>query len=107
MRFAPAILALSSCAGWSEIRDVVKSREIDRTFAGTTGSVEVLAKTNYAVEFRVTVGNRTESRVDTDADEFWFIRRGSAKISLGDRHHEVNAGDVVSVPRSTAYQIAP
>ena len=41
----------------------------------------------------------------SDADEFWFVRRGSAKVSLNGRDHDVNVGDVLHVPRTTAYQV--
>ena len=76
-------------------------------FARTAQSTEVLAKNNYAVEFRVSSGGARARQPHPDADEFWFVRHGSAKISLGDRSHEVTAGDVVNVPRSSAYQITP
>jgi mannose-6-phosphate isomerase-like protein (cupin superfamily) len=41
------------------------------------------------------------------ADEFWFVRRGSAHVTVGGRGHDVNAGDVVYVPRSSTAQTAP
>jgi len=105
MRYVIAILLLSAWPGCCQIRDVVKSAEIDKMFAGAGQSVEVLAKTNYAVEFRV--GSAGAQQTHPDADEFWFVRHGSAKVSLGERNHDVNSGDVVNVPRTTAYQITP
>jgi mannose-6-phosphate isomerase-like protein (cupin superfamily) len=107
MRFLTSILLLGMWPGRCELRDVVKSAEIDKIFAQTSKSIDVLAKTNYAIQFRV-VPNSTGARgTGKDADEFWFVRRGAAKISLGGRRHEVNAGDVVNVPRATEYEINP
>jgi mannose-6-phosphate isomerase-like protein (cupin superfamily) len=102
-----AMLLLSTCPGQCQIRDVIKSAEIDEIFARTVQSIEVLAKTNYGVEFRTTSRAATGPRTDPDADEFWFVRHGSAKVLLGDRRHDANAGDVVRVARATAYQVNP
>ncbi len=105
MRFT-AILLLSVCPLPGELRDVVKSAGIDKIFAQTSKSADVLAKTNYAVQFRVISGADARA-ASQDAGEFWFVRRGSANISLSGRRHEVNAGDVVNVPRGTEYLIHP
>jgi mannose-6-phosphate isomerase-like protein (cupin superfamily) len=105
MRFVTALLLFSLWQGECQIRDVVKSGQIDKSLARTTRYLEVLAKTNYAVESRVSPDGRGARQISRDADEFWFVRHGSAKVSLGERHHDVHAGDVVSVPRTTAYQI--
>jgi mannose-6-phosphate isomerase-like protein (cupin superfamily) len=104
---AAAILLLSAWPGWSQLRDVVKSPEIDKTFASTSHSLAVLTKTNYAVEFRVSSGGQETRKSGPDADEFWFVRRGAAKVVLAGRSHDVNSGDVISVPRTTAYEISP
>lgn len=106
MRLAMAIL-LMTAAGQGQIRDVMKSAEVDKLFARTGQSLAVLAKNNYAVEFRVHTGSPAATTTDGDADEFWFARRGAVKVSLGSpqRHYDVSAGDVVSVPRGTSYQI--
>jgi mannose-6-phosphate isomerase-like protein (cupin superfamily) len=107
MRFVTAILLLSAWPGRCQLRDVVKSADIDKMFARTNQTLEVLAKTNYAVDFRVASAGAGARQAHPDADEFWFVRHGSAKVSVGDRLHEVQAGDVVNVPRTTAYQITP
>jgi mannose-6-phosphate isomerase-like protein (cupin superfamily) len=107
MRSLLAILWLSAGPGWCQIRDVVKSSEVDKTFARTEQSLEVLAKTNYAVEFRVSSGSAGVPQTHPDADEFWFVRHGNAKVLLAGRPHDVTAGDVVNVPRTTSYEITP
>ena len=103
---AAVLLTPANC----QIRDVVKSAEIDAMFARTTNSLVALAKNNYSVVFRVAAGAPGAAQNDPDADEFWFVRRGTARVSLGAsdaRHYDVQAGAVVSVPRTTPYQIAP
>jgi mannose-6-phosphate isomerase-like protein (cupin superfamily) len=117
MRLLTAVLLAGAWTARGEIRDVVKSAEIDRMFEGTGQSLEVLAKTNYAVVFRVVQGGPGAWRTHPDADEFWFVRRGGAKVSLrpgegkatggGERHYDVGAGDVLYLPRTGADQIAP
>ena len=107
MRFGTAILLLGAWPGFCQIRDVVKSTEIDEMFARTGQSLEVLAKTNFAVEFRVGSAGPGARPAHPDADEFWFVRRGSAQVSLNDRHYDVSEGDVVNVPRTTRSRIAP
>jgi len=102
-----AILLLSAWPGWCQLRAVVKSSAIDETFASTAQSFEVLTKTNYAVEFRVSSGGQEARKSDADADEFWFVRRGAAKVVLAGRSHDVNSGDVINVPRTTSYEISP
>jgi len=106
MRFLLAFL-LTASAGLCQMRDVLKSAEIDQMFARTTDPLAVLTKPNYAVQFRVNSQGSGASQTHPDADEFWFVRRGAARVSLNDRRYDVNAGDVVSVPRATVWQIAP
>jgi mannose-6-phosphate isomerase-like protein (cupin superfamily) len=96
---------------------VMKSAEVDAAFAQIQDSWDVFVKPNHGVTFRVST-KKLPWKVHTEADEFWFVRRGSAKVGLapfslqmgvtppGDVH-EVAAGDVVYVPRHLAYQIEP
>src|SRR6266536_563542 len=110
MRYWTAILLVSAWTGRCEMRDVVKSPEVDKLFARTGQSLEVLAKTNYGVVFRASSGGPGARQTHPDADEFWFVRHGAAKVSLGpggQQAYDVRAGDVVNVPRTTAYQVAP
>ena len=105
MRFLIAFLLLTASPGLCQVRDVLKNAGIDQMFARTTETLEVLAKPNYAVQFRVSSQRSGARQTHPDADEFWFVRRGAARVSLNDRHYDVNAGDVVSVPRATVWQI--
>ena len=99
--------------------DVMKSADVDAKFAGTQQSLDVLVKQNLIVTFRVNSGVGTPWRTHPEADELWFVRRGSAKVTLGDftlmagvaggsaKEQHVSAGDAVNVPRNRAYRIAP
>ena len=55
-RWAMMILLLGAGPGWSEIRDVVKSAEVDRLFASAAPSFPALTKNNYAIVFRAVTG---------------------------------------------------
>ena len=115
MRFSHTILLLASWPACCQIRDIVKSDEVDKMFARAGGSLEVLAKPNFSVVFRVTSGKPGAWQKHPDADEFWFVRQGVASVSLGadvgsaagQQRYDVAAGDVVNVPRSRTYQITP
>src|SRR5690242_12807896 len=116
MRFLLTTLLLSSVPLSCQLRDVAKSIEVDRMFGRAGESLEVLAKPNFAVVFRVNSGKPGAWQGHPDADEFWFVRRGAASVSFSNgqasvgadqRRYDINAGDVVNVPRTTAYQITP
>ena len=115
MRFSLTIL-LASWPACGQLRDVVKSDDVDKMFSRAGPSLEVLAKPNFAVVFRVSSGKPGTWQKHPDADEFWFVRHGAASVSLGTQDagsaagqqpYDVAAGDVVNVPRNTAYQITP
>jgi mannose-6-phosphate isomerase-like protein (cupin superfamily) len=111
------ILLLAAWAGRSEIRDILKSSEIDALMAKTQKSTDVMVKTNYIISLRV----QTEPGsfvTHPDADEIWLVRRGEAKLSLGEstlatgvkrtgKDYDLAKGDVVNVPRTMAYLLAP
>jgi len=113
MRFLLANLLLACLPASGQLRDVVKSAEVDKMFVHAGESLEVLAKPNLAIVFRVSSEKTGAWQKHPDADEFWFVRHGGASIALGtgeagdQKHYKVMAGDVVNVPRTTAYQIIP
>jgi mannose-6-phosphate isomerase-like protein (cupin superfamily) len=106
-RWLLVTLLLGSSPVRSEIHDVIKSAEVDKLFARIRVSLDVIAKTNYALVFRTGAGDPVASQKGRDADEFWFVRRGAAKLSLGEKEYQLGAGDVVNLPRTTGYRIAP
>jgi mannose-6-phosphate isomerase-like protein (cupin superfamily) len=81
-------------------------------------SHDLLMKPNYMVSFR-TNSDATAWRIHPEADELWFVRRGSAKVILADftlmvgiaggtaKEYAASAGDVVNVPRNQGYRILP
>jgi len=106
-RFA-CVWAMMLATGWqgqAEIRDVIKSAEIEGMFSEIRASQEVLSKTNFAIVFR-SGGDLAGSDKDKEADEFWFVRRGAVKVSLSGKAYDAGAGDVVYVPRGVDYRIA-
>jgi len=101
-----------------DFRDAVKSADLEAVFARIESSLDVLVKPNYAVVFRVNSGKPGPWQTHTEADELWFVRQGTAKVSLAEftlqvgvapsgPHYDVGAGDVVNVPRNKSYQITP
>jgi mannose-6-phosphate isomerase-like protein (cupin superfamily) len=86
---------------------VMKSADVDAAFARIADSWDVYTKTNHAVTFRVAT-KKTGMTNHAEADEYWFVRKGAAKVALAsDAPHAVGAGDVVYVPRNMAYEIDP
>ena len=86
---------------------VMKSADVDSAFAKITDSWDVYTKTNHAVTFRVAT-KKTGAMNHAEADEYWFVRKGAAKVTLASQApHDVAAGDVVYVPRNMAYDIDP
>lgn len=116
--YAAAIALLCAAPGLCEIRDVLKSADIDTILAKTATSTDVLVKPNYIISLRVQ--SEPGSWVThVDKDEIWVIRRGNAKLAVGsvtlgagvrrsaDSNLSVSAGDVVNLPRTMAYQLLP
>jgi mannose-6-phosphate isomerase-like protein (cupin superfamily) len=86
---------------------VMKSAEVDAQFAKITDAWDVYTKTNSGLTFRVAT-KKTGMTNHPEADEYWFVRKGAAKVALAsDAPHVVAAGDVVYVPRNMAYDIDP
>jgi mannose-6-phosphate isomerase-like protein (cupin superfamily) len=86
---------------------VMKSADVDAAFSKIQDSWDVYTKTNHAVTFRVST-KKTGMTNHTEADEYWFVRKGTAKVVVASAAaHEVAAGDVVYVPRNMAYDIDP
>ncbi len=89
---------------------VMKSADVDALFARIQDSWDVYTKTNHAVTFRVATRN-LPATPHQEADEYWFVRKGTAKVTLDTgvtpASASVRGGDVVHVPRNVAYAIEP
>jgi mannose-6-phosphate isomerase-like protein (cupin superfamily) len=91
---------------------VMKSAEVDAHFAKIQDSWDVYTKTNHAVTFRVST-KRLPATEHMEADEYWFVRKGTARVVLQtgtpatSSPQDVSAGDVLYVPRDVPYEIDP
>ena len=91
---------------------VMKSAEVDAHFAKIQDSWDVYTKTNHAVTFRVST-RKLPATDHMEADEYWFVRKGTARVVLHTgtpapgSPQDVSAGDVVYVPRNVSYEIDP
>lgn len=117
--FCLAILLLGAPPGHcAKNSDVLKSAEVDAMLANTQHSLSIVAQPNYSVALQVNSGPSGSPKKDPVADEIWSVRRGTAKLLLGDlsqrkraassdQQYKVGAGDIVNIPRNKAYQIIP
>jgi len=96
-------LWLVQAAGAQEIRDVLKSAEIERRLAGA-GEVTLESQPNYAIVLRSEAG-KGSPRAHSSADEIWWVRGGQAKVSLGTLVYDVAGGDVLRLPRNTRHAV--
>jgi mannose-6-phosphate isomerase-like protein (cupin superfamily) len=93
--------------------------EVLAALAQVKDSQDLVVKTNFAITLRA-ASNTTKLpwKIHTEADELWFVYRGSAKISLAPfslqmgvtppgNTYDAAEGDIVNVPRGMAYQVMP
>ena len=101
------LLLAAGVAESAELRDVMKSSELDALLSGTTWDQVVFKRSNYAILLKVQEGKAGPRENHTDSDDILHIRKGQATVTLGERRHQVGAGDVVHIPRNTPHQIDP
>lgn len=108
MRLALVLLLVAGVCGAAEIRDVVKSAELDAMLRRPGLREQALhERPNYAIWLKVHEGRAGPSETHPEADDILWIRRGSARVDLGARQHQVGAGDIVHIPRNTPHRIDP
>jgi mannose-6-phosphate isomerase-like protein (cupin superfamily) len=100
--FIPAVFPIAA-----EIRDVLKSSEIDAKLAGLQGTLALHERPNFAVWLMVHDGKAGPLETRAEGDNILHIRRGKATITLAGRKHQVAAGDMVHIPRNTEHRIDP
>ncbi len=118
---APALLGAALVTGWfpgdasaqarkNLFSHVMTSAEVESTFGKVKDAWDAYTKTNHSVTFRVNT-SRVPTTNHMEADEFWFVRTGTAKVSLHTGNSpstaSVSGGDVVYVPRNVPYEIDP
>ena len=94
----------------AEIHDVVKSADIDSMLSRLNARHNDQAlheRSNYALWLKVHEGKPSARETHSNADDVIFVRRGSARLTLGDRTHDIGAGDVALIPRGTPHVIDP
>ena len=93
--------------------------EVLAALAQVQDSQDLVVKTNFAITLRA-ASNKTKLpwKLHTEADELWFVYKGSAKVTLAPfslqlgvtppgNTYDAAEGDIVNVPRGMAYQVMP
>jgi mannose-6-phosphate isomerase-like protein (cupin superfamily) len=100
-------------------KHVMKKSEILAALAQVQESWDLVVKSNVAITLRASSNKAKLPWTNhVEADELWFVYRGSAKVSLAPFSlmvgitppgvtFDVGEGDIVNVPRHLAYQILP
>jgi len=98
---------------------VIKKADVLAALAEVVDSQDIFVKNNAALAFRASTNSaKLPWKVHTEADELWFVYRGSAKVSLAPfslmvgvtppgTSYTLGEGDVLDVPRGFAYQVSP
>jgi mannose-6-phosphate isomerase-like protein (cupin superfamily) len=103
-----AFVALSVFSVRADIKDVMKSADIDATLAKSKQGEQVLhGRPNFSIVAGVREGKALPSETQKDAGTIIHLRKGSGKFTVATRAYDVAAGDVLHVPRNTPYQIDP
>ena len=115
----PVTVPVSSGPKTNLFQHVMTKAEVLAALAQVKDSQDLFVKSNGALTLRVSANTtKLPWKLHTEADELWFVYRGSAKVSLapfslqvgvtppGDTY-DVGEGDIVNVPRHLAYQIMP
>jgi mannose-6-phosphate isomerase-like protein (cupin superfamily) len=93
--------------------------EVLAALAQVQDSHDLVVKNNFAITLRA-ASNTTKQpwKLHTEADEIWFVYKGTAKVSLAPfsltlgvtppgNTYDAAEGDIVNVPRGMAYQVMP
>jgi mannose-6-phosphate isomerase-like protein (cupin superfamily) len=101
-------LGVSAGAANAEIKDVLKSAELDAALARSKQGEHVFhTRSNFAILAGVREGKAMPAETHKDAGTFMHIRRGRGTFVVGGRTHQIGRGDLLHVPRNVAYQIDP
>lgn len=115
----PTTITTSSGPHLNLFHHLMTKAEVLAALAQVRDSQDLVVKTNFAITLRA-ANNTTKQpwKLHTEADELWFVYRGSAKVSLAPFSLQVGVtppgntydaaeGDIVNVPRGMAYQVMP
>ena len=115
----PMTITVSSGPKTNLFPHLMTKAEVLAALAQVQDSQDLVVKTNFAITLRA-ASNTTKLpwKLHTEADELWFVYRGSAKVSLAPfslmlgvtppgNTYDAAEGDIVNVPRGMAYQVMP
>jgi mannose-6-phosphate isomerase-like protein (cupin superfamily) len=103
-----AFIALFVFSVRAEIKDVMKSADIDAVLARSKQGDHVLhERPNFSILAGVREGKALPPETQKDTGTIIHLRRGSGKFTVATRAYDVAAGDVLHIPRNTPYQIDP
>jgi mannose-6-phosphate isomerase-like protein (cupin superfamily) len=92
----------------AEIKDVMKSADIDAILARSKQGEQVLhRRPNFSIVAGVREGQALPAETQKDTGTVIHLRKGSGKFTVAGRTYDVAAGDVLHVPRNAPYQIDP
>jgi mannose-6-phosphate isomerase-like protein (cupin superfamily) len=112
----PLLAMALSVRAPAEIRDVLKSAEVDALLGRASQDAALHERPHYAIWHLVRSGKAGRFETLPNTDEILFVRRGSAVISLGPapgpaqnrpQQLEAGAGDILKIPAGTPHQIDP
>jgi mannose-6-phosphate isomerase-like protein (cupin superfamily) len=115
----PSTIPVSPGPKTNLFNHVMKKAEVLAALAQVKDSQNFFVKSNAALVMRAASNTAREPwKNHPEADELWFIYRGTAKVSLAPfslqvgvtppgKTYDLKEGDVLSVPRGMAYQIMP
>ena len=115
----PKTITVSPCPKTNLFPHLMTKAEVLAALAQVKDSQDLVVKTNFAITLRAS-SNTTKLpfKVHTEADELWFVYKGSAKVTLAPfslqlgvtppgNTYDAAEGDIVNVPRGMAYQVMP
>jgi mannose-6-phosphate isomerase-like protein (cupin superfamily) len=101
-----AVLAISGVVALrGEIHDVLKSADINARLAKVKQSSIIHQRPNFSILLGAQEGGAGPAETHDGADEVLLIRHGAGSLTMGDRKHEIAAGDVINVKQNTAHRI--
>ena len=115
----PDSVTVSSGPKTNLFNHVMKKAEILAALAQVRDSQDLFVKNNAALTLRASTNTTKQPlTLHIEADELWFVYRGSANVSLAPYSlqlgvtppgttYTVGEGDIVNIPRGLAYQIMP
>jgi mannose-6-phosphate isomerase-like protein (cupin superfamily) len=105
---ASLMVMVTGASPRAEIKDVMKSADIDAALARAKQGEQVLhEQPNYSIVAGVREGKALPAETRSDAGTIFHVRKGGGKFVVSGRSYDIAAGDVLHAPRNAPYQIDP